>query len=379
MKKLSFQWRITLLTAALIAASCLCLNILMYRSGATGMDDIGGFVIESQMSEEELQIYISDAQAQEFVSRFSEEICAAKATFWQKGCLITALITLASAAIAYFVGGSVLKPVKKLSEQTEAVDQDSLRDLRLDEGTIPEFRRLSGSVNRMLDRLAQAFEQQRQFAGNAAHELRTPLALLQTRLELFVEEHPHLDAETAALAAFQLDQLERLTALVRTLLEMSNLQSVSCEEPVALAPLVEEVLTDLAPLAEQRKIALRQDCDEVVIVGSDALIYRLVFNLAENAVKYNRENGTVTVCVRREGGRALVRVSDTGPGIPPEYRDSVFQPFFRVDKSRSRQMGGVGLGLALVHEIAALHRGSVCVEQSSEKGTTFCASFPRAL
>ena len=379
MKKLSFQWRITLMTAALIAASCLCLNILMYRSGATGMDDIGGFVIESQMSEEELQIYISDAQAQEFVSRFSEEICAAKATFWQKGCLITALITLASAAIAYFVGGSVLKPVKKLSEQTEAVDQDSLRDLRLDEGTIPEFRRLSGSVNRMLDRLAQAFEQQRQFAGNAAHELRTPLALLQTRLELFVEEHPHLDAETAALAAFQLDQLERLTALVRTLLEMSNLQSVSCEEPVALAPLVEEVLTDLAPLAEQRKIALRQDCDEVVIVGSDALIYRLVFNLAENAVKYNRENGTVTVCVRREGDRALVRVSDTGPGIPPEYRDSVFQPFFRVDKSRSRQLGGVGLGLALAHEIAALHRGSVCVEQSSEKGTIFCASFPRAL
>lgn len=378
MKKLSLQWRITLLTAALITAACLCLNILLYRSGATGMDSIGGFVIESQLGDTPLQIQISDEQALEFVTHFSRTLYTAKAAFWKKSCVITALVTLFSAAIAFFVSGKALKPLRTLAKQTETVNQDSLRSARLDEGTIQEFQQLSHSVNQMLDRLAQSFTLQQQFAGNAAHELRTPLALLQTRLELFMEEHPNLDSDTAALANFQLTQLERLTALVRTLLEMSNLQSVSCEDSIALAPLVEEVLTDLTPLADQHHVTLHQDCEDVTMIGSDALIYRLVFNLTENAVKYNRENGVAVVCIRREKDRAVIRVSDTGPGIPQEYQRSVFQPFFRVDKSRSRQMGGVGLGLALVREIAALHQGSICVEQSSEQGTTFSAFFPIA-
>ena len=236
---------------------------------------------------------------------------------------------------------------------------------------------MSRSVNQMLDRLAQSFDSQRQFAGNAAHELRTPLAILQTKLELFAEEHPDMDAETAELVGALLEQLGRLTSLVRTLLEMSNLLSVSRSDHIALAPLADEILADLTPLAQQNGVSLRAKCDDVCIIGSDALIYRLLFNLVENGIKYNRPGGSVTVSIHQEEAMAVLRVSDTGMGIPPEYRDSVFQPFFRIDKSRSRKMGGVGLGLALVREIAVLHGGSVAVESSSDCGTTFGVTLPK--
>lgn len=277
-----------------------------------------------------------------------------------------------------FVSGRALKPLQQLAQQAQQVDQDSIATTRLDENTVQEFGQLSRSVNRMLDGLAQSFELQRQFAGNAAHELRTPLAILQTKLELFAEEHPAMDAETAGLIRSLREQLDRLTALVRTLLEMSNLQSVSRTDQIALAPLVEEILTDLTPLAQKNNISLQQDCEELGMVGSDALIYRLVFNLVENGIKYNRPGGAVRVTLQQEKQTAVLRVADTGPGIPADCRESIFQPFFRVDKSRSREMGGVGLGLALVREIAVLHGGSVTVERSSENGTTFAVTLPLA-
>ena len=290
--------------------------------------------------------------------------------------VVTSVVTLLSAAIAYFVTGSALKPLGQFSRQAEKINQDSIATLRLDESTVREFQQLSRSVNQMLDRLAQSFDLQRQFAGNAAHELRTPLAILQTKLELFAEEHPDMDAETAELVGALLEQLGRLTSLVRTLLEMSNLLSVSRSDHIALAPLADEILADLTPLAQQNGVSLRAKCDDVCIIGSDALIYRLLFNLVENGIKYNRPGGSVTVSIHQEEAMAVLHVSDTGMGIPSEYRDSVFQPFFRIDKSRSRKMGGVGLGLALVREIAVLHGGSVAVESSSDCGTTFGVTLP---
>lgn len=309
---------------------------------------------------------------------FSQEVYDAKVVFGRKGWCITVVVTIVSAAIAYFVSGRALKPLQQLAQQAQQVDQDSIATTRLDENTVQEFGQLSRSVNRMLDGLAQSFELQRQFAGNAAHELRTPLAILQTKLELFAEEHPAMDAETAGLIRSLREQLDRLTALVRTLLEMSNLQSVSRTDQIALAPLVEEILTDLTPLAQKNNISLQQDCEELGMVGSDALIYRLVFNLVENGIKYNRPGGAVRVTLQQEKQTAVLRVADTGPGIPADCRESIFQPFFRVDKSRSREMGGVGLGLALVREIAVLHGGSVTVERSSENGTTFAVTLPLA-
>ena len=380
MKRLSLQWRITLLTALLIAGTCICLNLLLYHSGAVSIDSLNGFVFEytPEISEDSngLAIEISDSQMSEFIVRFSDEAYDVKADFGRKCWLITIAVTIVSAAIAYFVSGQTLKPLRKLSQQAEKIDQDSISDIRLNEDTVQEFRQLSVSVNLMLDRLSESFATQRQFSGNAAHELRTPLAIMQTKLELFAEEHKDMEGDTADLVRSQAEQLDRLSKLVHTLLEMSNLSSAPRSERIELAPLVEEIITDLTPLAGRNDITMEQDCDNVVITGSDALIYRLVFNLIENAVKYNRRGGSVSVSVHKENNDAVVRVSDTGCGIPEEYRESIFQPFFRVDKSRSRQMGGVGLGLALVHEIAVLHGGSVRTESGNKPGTVFIVTLP---
>ena len=380
MKRLSLQWRITLLTALLIAGTCICLNLLLYHSGAVSIDSLNGFVFEytpeSSEDPDGLAIEISDSQMSEFISRFSDEAYDVKTDFGRKGWLITVAVTIVSAAIAYFVSGQALKPLRKLSQQAEKIDQDSISDIRLNEDTVKEFRQLSVSVNLMLDRLSESFATQRQFSGNAAHELRTPLAIMQTKLELFAAEHKNLEGDTAELVRSQAEQLDRLSKLVHTLLEMSNLSSAPRSDRIELAPLVEEIITDLTPLASQNDITMEQDCDNVVITGSDALIYRLVFNLIENAVKYNRRGGSVSVSVHKENSDVVVRVSDTGCGIPEEHRESIFQPFFRVDKSRSRQMGGVGLGLALVHEIVVLHGGSVRAEPGNKSGTVFIVTLP---
>lgn len=380
MKRLSLQWRITLLTALLIAGTCICLNLLLYHSGAVSIDSLNGFVFEytpeSPEDPDGLAIEISDSQMSEFISRFSDEAYDVKTDFGRKGWLITVAVTIVSAAIAYFVSGQALKPLRKLSQQAEKIDQDSISNIRLNEDTVKEFRQLSVSVNLMLDRLSESFAMQRQFSGNAAHELRTPLAIMQTKLELFAAEHKNMEGDTAELVRSQAEQLDRLSRLVHTLLEMSNLSSAPRSDRIELAPLVEEIITDLTPLASQNDITMEQDCDNVVITGSDALIYRLVFNLIENAVKYNRRGGSVSVSVHKENSDVVVRVSDTGCGIPEEYRESIFQPFFRVDKSRSRQMGGVGLGLALVHEIAVLHGGSVRAEPGNKVGTVFIVTLP---
>ena len=378
MKKLSFQGRITLMTALLIAGACICLNLLLYRSGATGLDDLGGFVLKYQTENAEvLTIEIPPEEMNGFLKQFSQEICDAKIVFERVGWCLTAAVTLLSAAIAYFVSGRALQPLRQFTAQAEKINQESLERVRLDESAIQEFRQLSHAVNGMLDRLAHSFDLQRQFAGNAAHELRTPLALMQTKLELFCEEHADADAETMQMAAFQMEQLDRLSALVRTLLSMSNLQSVSRTDEIPLAPLAEEILTDLAPLAQEKQVTLRQDCEEVSMVGSDALIYRLLFNLIENAIKYNKPGGRVFVSVKQADENVILEVADTGSGIPEDCMEHIFEPFFRVDKSRSRQMGGVGLGLALVREITLLHGGSVRAEARAEGGTVFRVVLPR--
>ena len=307
------------MTALLIAGACICLNLLLYRSGATGMDDLGGFMLKYQTENAEVMtIEIPQEEMNGFLKQFSQEIYDAKVLFGRMGWCFTAAVTLLSAAIAYFVSGRALQPLRRFTAQAKKINQDSLVRVRLDESTIQEFRQLSHAVNGMLDRLAHSFDLQRQFAGNAAHELRTPLALMQTKLELFCEEHADADAETMQMAAFQMEQLDRLSALVRTLLSMSNLQSVPRTDEIALAPLAEEILTDLAPLAQENQVTLRQDCEEVSMVGSDALIYRLLFNLIENAIKYNKPGGAVFVSVKQADENVILEVADTGSGIPAD-------------------------------------------------------------
>ena len=363
MKRLSLQWRITLMTVLLIGITCVAMNLLLCSSGVYYMDTIadslqgGGTVIlndggaasfDPQLiaPNEELTIVVDGVQG-----RF-------RTTNWY----ITAAVTLLSGILAYFVSGRALKPLRSFASQVEQVQLSNLADMKINEDVLPEFRQFSHSFNQMLERLNNAFAAQRQFTGNAAHELRTPLALMQAQLELFSAEHPDVLPETAAFLSLLREQTERLTQMTKTLLEMSNLQQVARNERIQLAPMVEEIFADLAPLTDKR--------------GINALIYRLLFNLTENAVKYNRPGGSVRVCITQEPEKLRIRVSDTGCGIPEKYQQSIFQPFFRVDKSRSREYGGAGLGLSLVWEISNLHGGSVWVEESSDKGTTIAVELP---
>ena len=376
MKRISLQWRITLMTVLLIGVTCVAMNLLLCFSGVYYMDTIvdglqgGGTVILNEEGtasfdpqlvapDDELTIVVDGAQG-----RF-------RATNWY----ITAAVTLLSGILAYFVSGRALKPLRSFASQVEMVQMNNLADMKIDEDVLPEFKQLSRSFNQMLERLNTAFAAQRQFTGNAAHELRTPLALMQAQLELFSAEHPAVLPETAEFLTLLREQTERLTQMTRTLLEMSNLQQVARNERIQLAPMIEEIFTDLAPLSDKRGVTLTAEGDGI-ITGSDALIYRLIFNLTENAVKYNRQGGSVRVSVTQEPEKLLLRVSDTGCGIPEEYQRSIFQPFFRVDKSRSREYGGAGLGLSLVWEIADLHGGSVWVEESSDRGTTIAVELP---
>ena len=376
MKRLSLQWRITLMSVLLIGVTCVAMNLLLCSSGMYYMDTIadnlqgGGTVIlndggaasfDPQLIApgEDLTIIVDGVQG-----RF-------RTTNWY----ITAAITLLSGILAYFVSGRALKPLRSFTSQVEQVQLNNLADMRIDEDAISEFRQLSRSFNQMLERLNNAFSAQRQFTGNAAHELRTPLALMQAQLELFSAEHPDVRPETAEFLTLLREQTERLIQMTRTLLEMSNLRQVARNERIQLAPMIEEIFTDLAPLSDKLGVTLTAEGDGIM-TGSDALIYRLIFNLTENAVKYNRPGGSVRVSVTQEPEKLLLRVSDTGCGIPEEHQRSIFQPFFRVDKSRSREYGGAGLGLSLVWEIADLHGGSVWVEKSSEKGTTIAVGLP---
>ena len=376
MKRISLQWRITLMTVLLIGVTCVAMNLLLCSSGVYYMDTIvdslqgGGTVIlnEEGTASFDPQLIVPNGELTIVVD-------GAQGRFRTTNWYITAAVTLLSGILAYFVSGRALKPLRSFASQVEMVQMTNLADMKIDEDVLPEFKQLSRSFNQMLERLNNAFAAQRQFTGNAAHELRTPLALMQAQLELFSAEHPNMLPETAKFLTLLREQTERLTQMTRTLLEMSNLQQVARNERIQLAPMIEEIFTDLAPLSDKRGVTLTAEGDGIM-TGSDALIYRLIFNLTENAVKYNRQGGSVRVSVTQEPEKLLLRVSDTGCGIPEEYQRSIFQPFFRVDKSRSREYGGAGLGLSLVWEIADLHGGSVWVEESSDKGTTIAVELP---
>ena len=376
MKRISLQWRITLMTVLLIGVTCVAMNLLLCSSGVYYMDTIADSLQGSGT------VILNDGGAASFDPQLiapNEELTivvdGAQGRFRTTNWYITAAVTLLSGILAYFVSGRALKPLRSFASQVEMVQMTNLADMKIDEDVLPEFKQLSRSFNQMLERLNTAFSAQRQFTGNAAHELRTPLALMQAQLELFSAEHPDVQPETAEFLTLLREQTERLIQMTRTLLEMSNLRQVARNERIQLAPMIEEIFTDLAPLSDKRGVTLTAEGNGIM-TGSDALIYRLIFNLTENAVKYNRQGGSVRVSVTQKPEKLLLRVSDTGCGIPEVYQRSIFQPFFRVDKSRSREYGGAGLGLSLVWEIADLHGGSVWVEESSEKGTTIAVVLP---
>ena len=382
MKRLSLQWRITLLTILLLAAACVTMKTLLCSSGHAYMDSIGNYVMH--YAEEDplaIRVDIPEEQWKDISERFSGEfvleLTGAKHSFCIRGWYIALAVTALGGAVAYFVSGRALKPLKRFTAKAERVQMQSLAEITLSEDEAVEFSRLSRAVNQMLRRLNQAFDAQQQFVGNAAHELRTPLALMQARLDLYMStDHGDSCPETAETIAMMREQTERLSRMVRTLLDMSELKTVPRTDRIQLAPMIEEVLADLSPLAEKSGVTLSQSGEDLWITGSDVLVYRAIFNLVENGVKYNRPGGSVCVAASRRGEEAVIEIKDTGCGIPEDFRESVFQPFFRVDKSRSRKKGGVGLGLSLVWEIAHLHGGDVRVRESGETGTVIEMTLP---
>ncbi len=374
MKKLSLQWRITLMTAFLTCMTCVAMNLLLSYSGRHYMDSISSHITNyGDMDQGEPDFF--DPEREKLDQELTIIIHGAQESFIATNWCITAVVTLLGGVLAYFLSGRALNPLRAFTSQVEKVQPNNLSDMKMAEDVLPEFRQFSKSFNQMLDRLDEGFAAQRQFTGNAAHELRTPLALMQAQLELFSTEHPKVLPETADFLHLLREQTERMTQMTKTLLEMSELRTVPCNDRIEIAPMIEEIFADLTPLAEKNGIILESTGDGTM-TGSDTLIYRLLFNLTENAIRYNRPDGIVRIIVTEEEKRLIIRVSDTGCGVPEQYRESIFQPFFRVDKSRSRENGGVGLGLSLVWEIVTLHGGEVRVEESSEKGTTIAVKLP---
>ena len=374
MKKLSLQWRITLMTAFLTCMTCVAMNLLLSYSGRHYMDSISSHITTCGNTDKGEPDFF-DPEREKLDQELTIIIHGAQESFIATNWCITAAVTLLGGVLAYFLSGRALNPLHAFTSQVEKVQPNNLSDMKMAEDVLPEFRQFSKSFNQMLDRLDDGFAAQRQFTGNAAHELRTPLALMQAQLELFSAEHPKVLPETAGFPLLLREQTERMTQMTKTLLEMSELSTVPCNDRIEIAPMIEEIFADLTPLAEKNGIILESTGDGTM-TGSDTLIYRLLFNLTENAIRYNRPDGIVRITVTEEEKRLIIRVSDTGCGVPEQYRESIFQPFFRVDKSRSRENGGVGLGLSLVWEIVTLHGGEVRVEKSSEKGTTIAVKLP---
>lgn len=377
MKKLSLQWRITLMTVLLIGVTCVSMNLLLCSSGVYYMDSIADSLQDYE------PIVIEDGETAGFDPQLIPPgegltivVNGAQARFRTTNWYITAAIALLGGMLAYFVSGRALRPLRRFAQQAEQVETSNLSEIRLDEATLPELRSLTHALNEMLERLSRGFDAQRQFVGNAAHELRTPLTLLQTQLELYPDEHPDIPPESAAFLAALQDEVQRLSRLTHALLDMSDLQSVPRDDVILLSPMIDEVFADLTPLAERNGISLSREGEDVTVVGSDMLLCRMFFNLVENGVKYNHPGGMVKVDVQQRDGQAVIHVADTGCGIPQEFWQSIFQPFFRVDKSLSRELGGAGLGLPLVWEIARLHGGRVWVEKSNDSGSVLAVTLP---
>lgn len=380
MKRMSLQWRLTCITTLCIAIICGCLTMFVYKNGVHYIDSLQD-AVESQGDEkgnksDEIYISIPDDKWDEFADEFSVQVYNNKADYKRNSLIITVLLALLGGVVTYFISGHALRPIREFSDKIEEVQAQNLSDSIIEENNVKELNQLGISYNKMLERLSDAFEIQRQFTANAAHELRTPLALMQVQLDLYNSAtHPGNDADTLQTIKMVTEQNDKLNRMVKTLLDMSELQSVGRDDKIILDAIVEEVLADLEPLAVEKNIKLIGKCEDATMIGSDILIYRLVYNLVENAIKYNHPLGQVTVTAYQRNKHVYLSVEDTGSGIPKELRERVFEPFFRVDKSRSRELGGVGLGLALVREIVRVHDGSICIKSGKTGGTIFEVTF----
>lgn len=391
----SLQLKLTLLLSLLMIVSCVLMYFFISHSAVSGMDGLQNYMIKVDPQDGDSPITFNvDPKA--LFPQFEQEIQETKEDFLLRSVIATTIIILLSSVCTYFLTKKTLTPLQRLTSEVSQIQAQNLSTQLAVPNSKDEIAQLTSSFNEMLARLDNAFSTQKQFSANAAHELRTPLAVLQTNLEVFEKKQEPEMVEYRQLFTMIKEQTARLSQLVGTLLDMTNLKSVPRTDQVTLEELVDEVFCDLDPVAEKAGISIHfddsssQDWHTDVhtpdasalnnnirnITGSYVLLYRAVYNLVENAIKYNRPNGSVTVSVKEKNGQAMILVKDTGIGISPENQKKIFDPFFRVDKSRSRAMGGAGLGLALVDSIAKEHGGSVKVLESNEKGSIIALMLP---
>lgn len=377
-KRRSLQWKLTVITAIIVILSCLAISYAISKSAISSMSKIEDSAVAilptspaTDTTGEVVQLQIS---TKDVISDMAKGI---QADFWKSSLLITIIITVASSSMMYFFIGYALKPLQNLSEQIEDIQAKNLKHLVVSDQSSIEIEQLTNAFNEMLERLSNTFAAQRQFSANAAHELRTPLAVMRTKLEVFEKNNNPSAAEYQETVHMIRMQTSRLSHVIDILLEMTDLQSAQKQDHISLADMAEEVICDLTAVADKKEITITQNPGTAEIIGNDTLIYRAIYNLVENAIKYNHAGGNVTVSIKEENEFATVNVRDNGPGIQQEDWQHIFEPFFRVDKSRSRDMGGAGLGLALVKEIARQHGGDVYVVQSSKNGTEIALKLRR--
>lgn len=376
----SLQLKLTLLLSLLMIVSCVLMYFFISHSAVSGMDGLQNYMIKVDPQDGDSPITFNvDPKA--LFPQFEQEIQETKEDFLLRSVIATTIIILLSSVCTYFLTKKTLTPLQKLTSEVSQIQAQNLSTQLAVPNSKDEIAQLTSSFNEMLTRLDNAFSTQKQFSANAAHELRTPLAVLQTNLEVFEKKQEPEMVEYQQLFTMIREQTTRLSQLVGTLLDMTNLKSVPRTDQVALEELVDEVFCDLDPVAEKAGISIHFDDSSsqdshTDVTGSYVLLYRAVYNLVENAIKYNRPNGSVTVSVKEKNSQVMILVKDTGIGISPENQKKIFDPFFRVDKSRSRAMGGAGLGLALVDSIAREHGGSVKVLESNEKGSIIALMLP---
>lgn len=371
MKKLTLQWRITILTGLVLLICTAALTAISIRNAeplyALASDQPMADVIADYDSFEDLE--------PEEVTPVPAQL--AKQQFDGKSILYCSIFTILGTAAVYIVTGHALRPLRRLTDKVDTVDEHNL-SMRLPKAdSDDEISRLTDGFNRMLSRLDDAFLRQKRFTANAAHELKTPLATLKTGIQV-------LDADTnATLADYQeqnqmaLESADRLAGIVDDLLVLASAGETGGEiqETILLEPLFDAICGELESRLEQRRITCHIDCGDLSVVGNPAFLYRAFFNLFDNACKYGKENGNISVKATMGTDGIEVLLWDDGPGIAEEHLPYIFDAFYRVDKSRSRAIGGSGLGLSIVKAMIETCNGEISVRSDGKSGTCFLIKF----
>ena len=361
----SIRAQLTLLMVGLLVCCCVVLTWLVYRS-----------------TSELLELAAANAINQGALS-IVLDVDAIERSILFDALGILLFVIVAGSCVAYFLIGHYTKPVQQLSAHMKEISPNTLSDSIEIEGGGEEIQELVKSFNQMTEQLDEAFAMQRRFSASAAHELRTPIAVLRTKLDVFKKKKRE-QREYDELVDTMETYIDRLSSIITDLLEFAETSELGEAEDVSLDSVVKTVVDDLKLVAQNNMVNVQIDiqpkaqseAQAFIVKGNTNLLYRALYNLVENAIRYNHKEGSVNIALEIEGQECLVTIADTGVGIAPEQRELVFEPFYRVNKSRSREFGGAGIGLSLVKTILKRHGASITVSENNPQGSVFTIRIP---